>query len=65
MEKWLMGDNPISYWLSGFFFPQGFMTGVLQTHARKYKIAIDKLSFKFKIMTLSKETITLAPVVKI
>jgi dynein heavy chain len=32
---------------SGFFFPQGFMTGCLQTHARNYKIAIDKLSFSF------------------
>jgi len=32
------------------FFPQGFMTGVLQTHARQYKIAIDKLSFAFEIM---------------
>ncbi len=26
------------------------MTGVLQTHARKYKIAIDRLSFKFKVL---------------
>jgi len=32
------------------FFPQGFMTGVLQTHARQYKIAIDKLSFGFEIL---------------
>jgi dynein heavy chain len=65
MEKWLLGDNPISYWMSGFFFPQGFMTGVLQTHARKYKIAIDKLSFKFKIMTLNKDAITMAPPVSL
>lgn len=26
------------------------MTGILQTHARKYTIAIDKLSFGFEIM---------------
>ena len=26
------------------------MTGVLQTHARKHKIAIDLLAFSFKIM---------------
>lgn len=50
MENWLMNDYPPAYWLSGFFFPQGFMTGVLQTHSRKYKIAIDKLSFKFKVL---------------
>lgn len=33
------------------FFPQGFMTGVLQTHARQYKIAIDRLGFAFEILT--------------
>lgn len=27
------------------------MTGCLQTHARMYKIAIDKLNFSFQIMT--------------
>ena len=34
IKKWLDEGNPISYWLPGLFFPQGFMTGVLQTHAR-------------------------------
>ncbi len=23
MDNWLMNDNPVAYWLSGFFFPQG------------------------------------------
>lgn len=32
------------------FFPQGFMTGVLQTHSRQYKIEIDKLSFCFSYL---------------
>lgn len=50
VDNWLMNGNPNSFWLSGFFFPQGFMTGCLQTHARHYKIAIDKLGFSFKIM---------------
>lgn len=43
MQDWLVNGAPNSFWLSGFFFPQGFMTGCLQTHARNYKIAIDKL----------------------
>jgi len=51
MQDWLSNGQPSSFWLSGFFFPQGFMTGCLQTHARNYKIAIDKLSFSFSIMT--------------
>jgi len=29
---------------------KGFLTGVLQTHARKYKIPIDQLQFTFRIM---------------
>lgn len=49
MRDWLVKGNPTSYWLSGFYFPQGFLTGVLQTHSRKHKIPIDTLSFKFKI----------------
>jgi len=44
-----MEGNPNCYWLPGMFFPQGFMTGVLQTHARKYTIAIDQLDFAFTI----------------
>lgn len=32
------------------FFPQGFLTGVLQTHARQYKIAIDRLNYTFEIL---------------
>ena len=49
LEDWLVNGNPNSYWMSGFFFPQGFLTGCLQTHARQYKIAIDKLSFSFQV----------------
>lgn len=46
-RTWLTEGNPHAYWLSGFFFPQGFMTGSLQTHARLHKIPIDKISFGF------------------
>jgi dynein heavy chain len=43
MRSWLKGGHPSCYWLSGFFFPHGFMTGTLQTFARKHNKAIDTL----------------------
>jgi dynein heavy chain len=35
------------YWISAFFFPQGFLTSLLQIHARKVKVPVDTLSFQF------------------
>jgi len=45
MTSWLTKGPPNSFWLSSFFFPQGFMTAALQLHARKTKIPIDMLDF--------------------
>lgn len=50
LNKWLTEGSPNAYWISGFFFPQGFLTGVLQTHARQYRIAIDELAFSFQVL---------------
>lgn len=47
--------------MSGFYFPQGFLTGVLQTHSRQYKIPIDTLSFKFKVLAIEKDKLTAGP----
>jgi dynein heavy chain len=49
MRAWLVGGQPAAFWISGFFFPQGFLTGVLQNFARKYAIAIDQLNFGFAV----------------
>lgn len=45
MQEWLITGGPSCFWISGFFYPQGFLTGVLQTHARFTRIAIDNLVF--------------------
>lgn len=51
-QIWLTFGPPQSFWLSGFYFPQGFLTGVLQTHARKYSLPIDQLLFDFKVQSI-------------
>ncbi len=61
MNEWLSGGQPVAFWLSGFFFPQGFMTGALQTHARKHTIAIDHLSFAFKVLEVERSKIKKHP----
>lgn len=49
MDKWMKEGPPDLFWLAGFFFPQGFMTAVLQRHARKTAIAIDTLAFQAEV----------------
>lgn len=61
MGSWLTKGEPACFWMSGFFFPQGFMTGVLQTHARREQIAIDKLNFAFKVLDEEPEQLEEAP----
>lgn len=29
MRKWAISGHPACFWLAGFFFPHGFITGVL------------------------------------
>lgn len=52
IRHWMTKGHPKAYWLSGFFFPHGFMTAILQAYARKHEKAIDFLKFKFNAMSL-------------
>ena len=56
MNDWLINSTPNSFWLSGFFFPQGFITGLLQSYARQPDklIPIDELYLTFKIQDIDK-----------
>jgi dynein heavy chain len=49
-QAWIDGGTPKVCWISGFFFPQAFITGTLQNYARSHSVAVDKLSFEFSVL---------------
>ena len=49
IQSWLVDGQPASFWMSGFYYTQGFLTGTLQEHAREHGIPIDTLTFKFEV----------------
>jgi dynein heavy chain len=60
-QKWVKEGNPTDFWLPGFFFPQGLLTGILQTFSRQHAVAIDKLAFDFRVVDTEKMNTDLPP----
>jgi len=61
LKSWIEDAYPRVYWLSGFTYPTGFLTAVLQTTARKNGVPIDTLSFEYTIVNLDEREIMAQP----
>ncbi|XP_070710496.1 dynein axonemal heavy chain 6 [Pempheris klunzingeri] len=59
LQTWITRGQPKSFWISGLFFPQGFLTGVLQNHSRHYNLPIDELNFRFNMLPVYRDQVAL------
>ncbi len=61
-RAWVFEGRPISFWMTGFFNPQGFVTAMRQEVTRAHKgWALDSVVVHNEMTRLSKEDITAAP----
>ncbi|XP_072318696.1 dynein axonemal heavy chain 6 [Eucyclogobius newberryi] len=64
IQAWITRGVPKSFWISGFFFPQGFLTGVLQNHARRYNLPIDELNFRFNMVPFYRDQVVVSEAIQ-
>ena len=66
LDAWYQRDpakdgSPPIFWISGFYFPQAFLTAVLQNNARRAQISIDTISFSFQYLKTPWDSIKESP----
>jgi len=61
MRRWAEERIPNVFWLSGFTYPTGLLTALLQTTARRTGNSIDALRWDFIVLNQDEDTITQPP----
>ena len=61
IQSWYDVGKPAVFWVSGFYFPQAFITGVMQNHARKYQLPIDTVTYGYGMNDEPLENVTEPP----
>lgn len=61
IRNWATKGEPALFWIGGFFFPQSFMTGILQNYSRKHLVPVNQLRFKTESLKEPVEKIAKAP----
>lgn len=61
-QDWIDNGAPNVFWLSGFYFTQSFLTGVLQNFSRKRKLPIDWIQFEFYTTNYEHDTKDACPI---
>ncbi|KAG7229074.1 hypothetical protein INR49_013193 [Caranx melampygus] len=61
-HSWVFGGRPKTFWMTGFFNPQGFLTAMRQEVTRANKgWALDTVTLHNKVLKQGKEEITASP----
>jgi dynein heavy chain len=65
IDSWITNGMPNVFWISGFVFPQAFLTASLQNFARQAKTPVDTVSFNFNVLQKKVDSIDSRPSVGI
>uniref|UniRef100_A0A3Q3FLZ1 Uncharacterized protein n=1 Tax=Labrus bergylta TaxID=56723 RepID=A0A3Q3FLZ1_9LABR len=58
LHRWVYNGIPPVFWISGYFFPQAFLTGTLQNDARRSGFSIDTIGFDFEVRQITEKPST-------